>query len=61
MPKWEGHVQPLKPLWGYENEADPKVVEKKFEQTLRRATGGGGNGDLIGANQNVWGGGLGKI
>ena len=37
MPKWEGHVQPLKPLWGYENEADPQVVEKKFEQVLRRA------------------------
>ena len=30
-PKWEGHEQPRKPLWGYENEADPKVVEKKID------------------------------
>ena len=30
VPKWEGHCQPLEPLWGYENEADPKVVEKKI-------------------------------
>ena len=22
VPKWEGHRQPLVPLWGYENEAD---------------------------------------
>lgn len=28
VPKWDGHCQPLVPLWGYENEADPKVVEK---------------------------------
>lgn len=33
-PKWKGHIQPLKPLWGYENEADPKVVEKKIETAL---------------------------
>ena len=30
-PKWEGHEQPRIPLWGYENEADPKVVEKKID------------------------------
>ena len=30
VPKWEGHRQPLEPLWGYGNEADPKVVEKKI-------------------------------
>ena len=30
VPKWKGHRQPLVPLWGYENEADPKVVEKKI-------------------------------
>ncbi len=29
-PKWEGHEQPRTPLWGYESEADPKVVEKKI-------------------------------
>jgi hypothetical protein len=33
-PKWEGHEQPLKPLWGYENEADPKVVEKKIDTAV---------------------------
>ena len=31
VPKWEGHRQPLVPLWGYENEADPKVMEKKID------------------------------
>ena len=31
VPKWKGHRQPLVPLWGYENEADPKVVEKKID------------------------------
>jgi hypothetical protein len=31
VPKWDGHRQPLKPLWGYENEADPKVVAKKID------------------------------
>ena len=34
VPKWKGHVQPLKPLWGYENEADPKVVEKKIDAAV---------------------------
>ena len=34
VPKWEGHNQPLVPLWGYENEADPKVVEKKIEAAV---------------------------
>ena len=30
-PKWAGHYQPRVPAWGYENEADPKVMEKKIE------------------------------
>ena len=34
VPKWKGHRQPLKPLWGYENEADPKVVEKKIDAAV---------------------------
>lgn len=34
VPKWEGHRQPLVPLWGYENEADPKVVEKKINAAV---------------------------
>ena len=34
VPKWDGHCQPLVPLWGYENEADPKVVEKKIDAAV---------------------------
>lgn len=34
VPKWAGHEQPRKPLWGYENEADPKVVEKKIDAAV---------------------------
>ena len=34
VPKWEGHRQPLKPLWGYENEADPKVAAKKIDAAV---------------------------
>ena len=30
-PKWPGHYQPRRPVWGFENEADPKVMEKKIE------------------------------
>lgn len=30
-PRFEGHMQPKVPLWGYENEADPKVMEKKIK------------------------------
>ena len=33
-PKWKGHIQPLKPHWGYENEADPNVVEKKIDAAI---------------------------
>jgi len=33
-PKWEGHRQPLVPKWGYGNEADPKVVEKKIDAAV---------------------------
>ena len=34
VPKWEGHRQPLKPLWGYEDESDPKVVAKKIDAAV---------------------------
>ncbi|MBR2939440.1 MAG: glycoside hydrolase family 99-like domain-containing protein, partial [Kiritimatiellae bacterium] len=34
VPKWKGHVQPLEPLWGYENEADPAVVAKKIDAAV---------------------------
>ena len=30
-PRFEGHLQPKKPLWGYEDESDPKVMEKKIK------------------------------
>lgn len=29
-PRFEGHVQPHVPLWGYEDEADPAVMAKKI-------------------------------
>ncbi len=29
-PRFEGHKQPRVPLWGYEDEADPRVMEKKI-------------------------------
>ena len=29
-PRFEGHIQPKVPLWGYEDESDPKVMEKKI-------------------------------
>lgn len=28
-PRFPGHLQPKMPLWGYEDESDPKVMEKK--------------------------------
>jgi hypothetical protein len=30
-PRFDGHDQPKVPLWGYEDEADPKVMERKIE------------------------------
>lgn len=29
-PRFEGHQQPKVPMWGYEDEADPAVMEKKI-------------------------------
>ena len=34
-PKFEGHLWPRKPLWGYCNEADPAVMEMQIEQATR--------------------------
>ena len=34
VPKWDGHDQPLRPLWGYENEADPRVMERKIDAAV---------------------------
>ena len=33
-PKWDGHEQPRKPLWGYTNEADPKDVAQKIDAAV---------------------------
>jgi len=33
-PRFEGHYQPKKPLWGYELDDDPKVVEKWINTAL---------------------------
>ena len=30
-PRFPGHYQPRVPLWGYEDEADPRVMEKKID------------------------------
>ena len=30
-PRFEGHLQPKIPLWGYEDESDPLVFEKKID------------------------------
>ena len=34
-PRFEGHEQPTVPLWGYEDEADPRVMEKKIATAKR--------------------------
>ena len=34
-PKFAGHHQPHVPLWGYTNEADPKVMEKKITAAVK--------------------------
>ena len=33
-PKYEGHRQPRIPLWGYEDETDPRVMEKKIDAAV---------------------------
>lgn len=33
-PKFKGHSWPRKPLWGYVNEADPKVMEMQIEAAV---------------------------
>ena len=34
-PKFEGHLWPRKPLWGYTDEADPTVMEMQINEALR--------------------------
>lgn len=33
-PKYAGHNQPRKPLWGYEDETKPEVMEKKIQAAV---------------------------
>ena len=33
-PKFSGHNQPHVPLWGYTNEADPKVVAQRIDAAV---------------------------
>ena len=33
-PKFEGHLWPRRPLWGYVNEADPAVMEMQISQAV---------------------------
>lgn len=33
-PKFEGHQWPRKPLWGYVNEANPKVMEMEIDEAV---------------------------
>ena len=39
-PRFEGHVQPKIPLWGYEDESDPKVMEKKIQTAVEYGLSG---------------------
>ncbi len=34
-PRFEGQILPRRPLWGYQNEADPKVMEFQINEALR--------------------------
>ena len=34
-PKFEGHQWPRRPLWGYQNEADPAVMEMQIREATR--------------------------
>ncbi len=36
-PRFENHQQPKVPLWGYEDEADPSVMEKKIDAAADHA------------------------
>ena len=40
LPRFPGHKQPKKPLWGYEDEADPAVMEKYIETAVDHGING---------------------
>jgi hypothetical protein len=35
LPRFPGHYQPLKPLWGYGDESDPQVMEMKIDAAAK--------------------------
>ncbi|MGO9239740.1 MAG: glycoside hydrolase family 99-like domain-containing protein [Bryobacteraceae bacterium] len=37
QPRYPGHRQPKRPLWGYEDEADPRVMAKKIDAAADHA------------------------
>jgi hypothetical protein len=37
QPRFPGHRQPKRPLWGYEDEADPRVMAKKIDAAADHA------------------------
>ena len=39
-PRFPGHKQPKKPLWGYEDEADPAVMEKYIDTAVSHGVDG---------------------
>lgn len=39
-PRFEGHIQPKVPLWGYEDESDPNVMEKKISVAKKHGIDG---------------------
>ena len=40
VPRFDGHDQPKKPLWGYEDEADPAVMAKKTDAAFAHGIDG---------------------
>lgn len=39
-PRFEGHVQPKEPLWGYQDEADPRVMAGKIDAAAAHGVDG---------------------
>ena len=39
-PRFEGHKQPKKPLWGYLDESDPEVMAKKIDTAVDHGVDG---------------------
>ena len=37
-PKFPGHAQPKRPAWGFEDESDPSVFEKKLPRLMTRGS-----------------------